>query len=196
MRSFAIDDRNTITEKQAMVMTLDICVSYAWIRKVFMCKQTEINELIDSGDLTGAIKLIIGLYRLPNQFIKRVGYSAKSLPITATAAMQLETPVGSTRPIAGTLLFTASKPDVTSIPRYRLLHVITHELAHARMNLDDHKLRHSEFATDVLALLVSGNAQDFSDQMNDVFMEYGYIRPDLYRTVFATLHRHAENIYL
>ena len=196
MHFYAINDREMVTEKQAKIMTRKICVSYAQVRRSFMRKQTEINKLIDQSDVTGAIKLTIDAYQLPKQFSKRVGYSAKSLPTTAVAAMQLKTRIGTTRPIAGTLLFARSKSDVIAMPRYRLIHVIAHELAHARLNLDDHELMRSEFAVDVLALLVSGNAHEFSDNMKDSVSEYGYIRPDLHCTVFATLHRHAENIYL
>jgi len=77
-----------------------------------------------------------------------------------------------------------------------ILHIIAHELAHARMAIDAHKLRHSEFATDVLALLVTGTSKGYNEFMTSTFVQHGYIRRELLGEIYHCLSKYSDTIYM
>lgn len=194
-------DRDHIHTKQVAGIVRDLCVSYSLLRRSFLQRLTEIDHKLEGGDITGLIREMIHIYNLPHRFIKQVGYNAK---ISAPAMLQMEFVGSNQRPQSSTLYFRSAQKALTTEKRYLLLHMIAHELAHARLHLDVHTHRLSEFTTDVLALLVTGDADSFSATMQAVRVsghslrieEHGYIRPELQPEVYRCLQRYVDTVYL
>ncbi len=191
--SGAVDDSATIRSGDVEAVVRKLCVSYHFARRSFNKYERKINTLIDSGDVTGAIQLMTNVYRLPSGFVRRVGYSAK---IPAPAALNTKTALFTDDAITSTVYFRSSKADLQKMSRYLFLHMVGHELAHARMNRDKHVLSQSEFATDVLAVLVTGNSRGYTEAMVSDTVRFGYIRRELLPEVFRCLGLYADRIYL
>jgi len=189
----AINDSNNIQKKDVELIVRKLCVSYSQIRRSFRKSEAQINHVLDKGDPTTAIQLLADTYHLPDGFVQRVGYSAK---INSLAALQSEFDFVRNRVIKCTVYFQDSRTGVLTMPRYRFIHMVAHELSHARMQKDMHSLRTSEFATDVLAILATGDSKGYTTSMLDDHIEYGYIRRDLLNELFRCLGLYAERIYL
>lgn len=189
----AVDDTDTIRKSDVEKIVRRLCVSYSHIRRSFRKSEGLISDTLAKGDLTTAIQLLAESYQLPNGFVERVGYSAK---ITAPAALQSQFNSFSGKVIKCTVYFQDSRTRLLSMPRYRFLHMTAHELAHARMQKDCHPLRTSEFATDILALLVTGDSKGYTSNMLDDYVQYGYIRRELLEEVFRCLGLYADSIYM
>jgi hypothetical protein len=171
----------------------ELSVSYSQVRRSFIKQKQDIDNALDNGDLTESVRLLGKVYNLPNGFVQRVGYSAK---IKSPAILQSDFDAVGQRFLRCTVYFRDSRAELLNIPRYRLLHMAAHELAHARMQKDMHPLRTSEFATDVLAVLVMGSSNGYLTHMIDERMRLGYIRHDLLDEVFRCLGQYAESMYL
>lgn len=189
----AVNDTDTIKKSDIEGIVRRLCVAYAHLRRSFRKNEVHISNIIKNGDLTGAIQLLAEIYQLPNGFIERVGYSAK---IDSPAALQSEIDIFRGKVVKCTVYFQDSRTTLLSIPRYRFLHMTAHELAHARMQKDGHRFKTSEFATDILALVVMGDSKGYTSSMLDDHVRYGYIRRDLLEEVFRCLGLYAERIYL
>ncbi len=193
----AVDDSKTIQRDEVDAIVRKLCVSYSSIRRSFFLSETTINLALDEKKVTKAVDCMAKVYGFNTEFVKRVGYSAS---IQSFAAFHLKYIGMNPVPVQGTILFQQSRISLCGMPRYSLLHIIAHELAHGRMYCDLHELSTSEFATDVLALLVAGNARGFSKNMYIAnpchFARYGYIRPELHEEVFRCLAKYAPVIYL
>jgi hypothetical protein len=189
----AVNDTYEIHKSDVEMIVRRICVSYSHIRRSFRKSERLISDTLANGDVTTAIQLLSENYLLPNGFVERVGYSAK---ITAPAALHSQFNSSSGRVIKCTVYFQDSRTALLSMPRYRFLHITAHELAHARMQKDNHPLRTSEFATDILALLVTGDSKGYTSNMLDDYVQYGYIRRELLEEVFRCLGLYADSVYL
>lgn len=187
------DDRDIVKLTEVEEIVRILCVSYSHIRRSFIQNENEINTLLKDGDVNKVIGILIRVYGLPKGFIKRIGYSAK---IDAAAALQLKVEIFTGKPLGGTVYFKYSQSDLCKISPYLVLHMMAHELAHARMAIDCHKLQYSEFATDILALLATGNSKGYDKHMTSPFVQYGYIRTDLLDELYRHLARYLEIIYL
>ena len=172
-----------------------LCVSYSDIRRSYLRNAPDINRTLDAGDVTSAIKQMVRVYKLPSGLVRRVGYSAR---IQYPAAMHIEFTVDLSCITSCTLLFRESQKSLLSLSRYELLHIVGHELAHARMYHDKHQFHQSEFATDILALLVTGDSRGYRKNMvrDFIHMQSGYLRQDLLPELFRCLDMYAERIYL
>ncbi len=193
--AYTVDDKFIIKRADVETIVREVCVSYAHLRRSFLTAYSYLNKQLDDGDLASAVCSLMETFALPSNFCTRVRYNAKGLSPAAVAAMEMDF-TRNNHPLSGTLLFVESKTAVIQTPRYRLIHVIAHELAHARMFLDKHPRRTSEFGTDVLALMVTGDAKGLPEHMQTLTGFYGYIRPDLNQAVFRALRQHSEKIYL
>lgn len=191
-----INDSQTIRACEVEEIVRKLCVSYAHLRRVFFSHYSCINQQLNEGDVTGAVKTLIDVYKLPQGFTRRVGFRVRGLPNEALAVMRMDLKFPEMVPVCADLLFRYPKEEVLAMPRYRLIHIIAHELTHARMFLDQHALAHSEFATDVVALMVTGDAKGHCENMSHFLGYYGYIRSDLYDEVFRCLGSYAERMYL
>lgn len=189
----ASNDIDTIRKNDVEKIVRKLCVSYSHIRQSFIRSERFISDTLEKGDLTGAIQLLSEIYQLPNGFVQRVGYSAK---IDCRATLQSEFDSHSGKTIRCTVYFQDSRTGLLDMPRYRFLHMTAHELAHAKMRKDTHPLRTSEFATDILALLVTGDSKGYAASMLDDEIQFGYIRRDLLEEVFRCMNLYAERIYL
>jgi len=193
----AVNDKNSIVECDVDKIVRHLCVSYAQIRIEFARNIRLINLALDQNDVTTVIKIMRRVFDLPSGFVKKVGYSAK---IEAIAMLRIEYHPVSGLPLQSTMYFQKSCVELCKMPRYRLLHVIGHELSHARMHIDNHKYRPSEFATDVLSLIATGSSVDYvkhmREQTADYILEYGYIRTDLFDALFCSLDKYASVAYL
>lgn len=189
----ATDDSLSIKRNEVEAIVRKLSVSYSHIRRSFRKREQEINTTLDSGDITAAIQLLAEVYRLPKRFVKRVGYSAT---IRSPATLHSQLDLVCNRVIECTVYFQDSKAELLRMPRYHFLHMTAHELAHARMQLDAHPLHISEFATDVLALLATGDSKGYIDTMVNDYIQYGYIRRDLLNETFHYLSMYADRIYL
>ena len=192
----AKNDRHSMKLEDVEGVVRKLCVSYALVRRSFIKNESNINQMLDNGDLTQAVSALGKVFHLPPAFRKRVGYNAKKIGPNALAAMHMKVHRFYGVPVSGHMLFLESKEVALRQPRYRLLHMIAHELSHARMYLDRHELATSEFATDLLAMLVMGNASDFRTYLNPLGAEYGYVRPSLYDEVFKSMEKYYDKIYL
>lgn len=189
----AVDDSQSITRDQVEGIVRTLCVSYAHVRRSFIANHTVIERALDDGDTTQVVQLVADVFKLPKKYLKRIGYSAN---MPHPAMMETEEELFTGRPVSGTLYFQQSKVDLLKMPSYRLLHIIAHELTHARMTIDKHKLRRSEFAVDVTALLVSGNSKEYGTSMLSPFVQYGYIRRELLDEIYRCLSKYSPVIYL
>jgi len=197
MKKGAVNDSETIQKNEVDAIVRKLCVSYSGIRRMFSLRESAINLALDEQKVTEAIRYMVKVYGLSTEFVKRVGYSAS---IPSPAALQMEFLGINPKPVRGTMFFQQARISLCDMPRYRLLHIIAHELAHARMYYDMHELSKSEFATDVLALLATGNAREYSENMHaetSYYVEqHGYIRHELHEEVFRCLAKYAPAIYL
>ena len=196
MRIRCNDDKLSIQESDVEKIVRKICVSYAHLRRSFLSSYAQVNKELDQGNVTAAVEILIRVFKFPVGFCKRIGFNTKGLPETAVASMLLQSVGNKSRPFSGTLLFVQDKQTVIKVPRYRLIHIIAHEFSHARLFLDLHELCESEFATDTLALLVTGDADGFAKNMQSLEGVYGYIRPDLYPALFRAMKKYSEVVYL
>ncbi|MEX0917526.1 MAG: hypothetical protein WDZ93_00025 [Candidatus Paceibacterota bacterium] len=189
----AINDRDSIQKSGVEAIVRKLCVSYSHIRRSFQKNEESINSALDKGDVTRAVQLLAQTYRLPGKFVRRVGYSAK---INSPAALQSQLSITHGQVLECDIFFQDSKAGLLNIPRYRLLHMTAHELSHARMQKDAHPLHVSEFATDVLALLVTGYSKGYVDTMVSDYIHYGYIRSELLNELFRCLGLYADRVYI
>ena len=189
----AFDDSGSIKKEEVETIVRELSVSYSHIRRSFQESIHRIDAYLDAGDVTSAIQLFARTYSLPRGYVKRVGYSAK---IDSPAALIFQFDLLKHRVVKCTVYFQDSKTDLLKLPRYRFLHMVAHELAHARMALDLHSLRLSEFATDVLAVLTTGNSREYTKTMFADHIQYGYIRADILDELFRCLNLYAERIYI
>lgn len=189
----AIDDSESVTHDQVEGIVRALCVSYSHVRRSFFKKHTVILSALNDGDVTEVVLLVAECYDLPKGYLKRIGYSAK---MPDPAMMETERELFTGKHLGGTLYFQQSKVDLCKMPRYRLLHIIAHELTHARMAIDAHKLKRSEFAVDVTALLVAGNSKGYNESMTSPFVQYGYIRRELLDEIYRCLAKYSPVIYL
>ncbi len=189
----AVNDSASIEHKDVEAIVRKLCVSYADVRRSFLQRSSKITKAIETNDVTEAVRLMVKVYRLPPKFLRRVGYSAKMQP---PAALHTQFDPIRQQPLSGVMYFQASKQSLGKEPTYRLVHIIAHELAHARMQFDRHSLKRSEFATDVLAVLVSGDSAGYQNAMVRSDVQYGYIRRDLLQEVFRCLNRYSAAVYL
>ncbi len=190
---FAVNDMSIIRVEDVEKIVRNLCVTYHWIRRSFKNNEAKINHLCDNGSISAAIQLMTKVFGLPDGFVRRVGYSAN---INSPAMLSTEIDMLTNRPIACTVLLQSSKTDLQKMCRYLVLHMLAHELAHARMRLDRYYMQKSEFATDVLAVLVTGSSKGYSEAMIDEAVQWGYIRRELLPEVFRCLALYAERIYL
>ena len=188
-----VDDSDFVSYEQVEGIVRSLCVSYAHVRRSFLQNQNTITAALKAGEVKEAVLLLSAGYRLPRSILKGIGYSKK---MSAIASLNMEVETFSGRLLRSTMYFQQSKVDLCEMPQYRLLHIIAHELAHARMHIDRHKLQRSEFATDVLALLVTGNSKGYDEAMIEPFARYGYIRSELLDEVYRCLAKHADVIYM
>lgn len=194
-------DRDTIKSTEVEAIVRALCISYSLQRRSFQAKFSQIENTLVNGEVTKVIKVMSQVFRLPEQFIKRVGYAAS---IQNPSMIRMESFGVNRPPYQAELYFSSSRPELAKNNQYLTLHMIAHELSHARLYLDRHPLRFSEFATDVLALLVVGEARGFSSSMSIRTFgpngfeaeEIGYIREDIQPEVFRCLGRFSETIYL
>jgi len=196
----ARDDTFEIKKPEVETIVRKLSVTYNRFRFSFLKMEKAVDAALDAGDVTLAINVIIKVYQLPKDLIPKVGYSAK---ISSIAMLVTETDViwnlasGSfNSKVRCKLLLRASKCELLGEPRYRLKHIIGHELSHARMAIDGYVYRDSEFVTDVLALLVTGNYKGYADHLVTATGQYGYIRSDIRGEVFRCLALYSERIYL
>jgi len=189
----AVDDSDSVTSDQVERIVRTLCVSYSHVRRSFVRNHGAVNVALKEGDVNEAVLLLARCYRLPGGFLKRIGYSAK---MSAPAALQTRVDFFTKRPLSSTLYFQQSKEELCRMPHYMILHIIAHELAHARMAIDAHKLRHSEFATDVLALLVTGTSKGYNEFMTSTFVQHGYIRRELLGEIYHCLSKYSDTIYM
>lgn len=189
----AVDDSDTMKKGDVEAVVRKLCVSYHLLRRSFKSKELKINDLVNKGEVTEAIQLMANVFKLPQGFVKRVGYSAK---IFSPAALHSNFELFTTRLIDCTVYFRSSKAEMQRMCRYLMLHMVAHELAHARMRKDVHSFRTSEFATDVLAVLVIGSSKSYTEAMVNDYVQHGYIRRELLPEVFRCLNLYADNIYL
>ncbi len=195
------NDRDTIRENQVEGIVRDICVSYSLLRRSFLKRFAYIDAKLSQGDISAVVTEMISIYKVPKGFIKRIGYAAK---IDSPAMLQMVRLNYAERPQSAELFFQASKEGLTRENHYLVLHMIAHELAHARLYLDGHRHRHSEFATDVLGLMVVGDSVNHSAIMTTVQIdgyvaytsEYGYIRQELRQEVYRCLKKYTDTVYL
>jgi hypothetical protein len=195
------NDRETTKKSEVELIVRDICISYSQFRPAFSSQLSLVEKKLASGDVTDVVQLLTKVFRLPPDFIKRVGYSAN---IVSPAMLRMDFYSPDKPPYQAELYFSSNRASLAKGHFYLTLHMIAHEFAHARMYLDQHALRYSEFATDVLALLVVGSAHDYSSTMLNHRIEgraivtdiYGYIRSDIQPEVYRCLSRFAETIYL
>lgn len=188
-----VNDSESVKKNEVETIVRKLSVSYSHIRRSFRKKEKDINLALDNSNVTAAIQILAQVYRLPSGFVKRVGYSAK---IKSPAALNSQFDFVRNRVIECTVYFQDSKAGLLRIPRYRFLHMTAHELAHARMQRDIHPLHTSEFATDVLALLATGDSKGYTDAMVNDYIQYGYIRRELLDELFRCLNMYADRIYL
>lgn len=190
MVSFGVNDMHLITYQQVPDIVRPLCVSYARLRPRFLTSESRIKRELDNGDLDGAVQLLLDVFDIPDQLFQKIGYNAAHLPAHTLAAIRMYHTASDDRLVCANLIFSKSKAQVLQTPRRQLIQTLAHELAHARMYHDRHVLRESEFATDVLALLVTGSAGDYDP------IYAGYIRKGLYQTVLRSLHTYGEVVYL
>jgi hypothetical protein len=188
-----VNDSATVLRKDVGTIVRELCVSYSDLRRSFSSSRHEIEAAIDAGEVTEAVKLMVKVYRLPPRFLQRIGYSAK---INGEAALHTMIDPIQFKPVRGVMYFRFSRAKLSTEPSYRLMHMIAHELTHARMRFDMHPHMLSEFATDVVALLVTGDSAGYQKAMICSTGQYGYIRPDLHHEVFRCLNDYSDAVYL
>ncbi len=197
MRQQCINDAHTMKPSQVDDLVREIAIPYSALRATFTRKYAEITDDLDHDDVVACIDRLITIFQLPKGFCQRVGFSAKQLVDGAAAGMLIRSSYLTGKPLEGTLVFRDSKTTLLrETPRYRLIHMIAHELAHVRLQLDAHPWEQSEFATDVLALLATGNAEGFMRHMYVPAGQYGYIRKELVPLVLKAMHRYADILYV
>lgn len=186
------NDREQITAKKSEEITKELCVYYSLLHRSFLKKYAEIQQSYEQRDISEVINLYLKVFGIPQGFCTRVGYSSTKISQKGFAAMSLKFFLGTEKPVSGDIIFSVAKADLFQYSSCFIQNVIAHEISHARLFLDGHRLRQSEFATDVLALLVTG-CRDLHQQRSPVGY---YIRPDLRATICRTIERHLDIIYL
>ena len=196
MADYAIDDTYTVTETEVAGIVRTLCISYSSIRRSFLAKYSEIHNSLEKGDTTETARLMGSVFNLPSNFLKKVGYSA-TIEEVASVQLSFKGPEGlNGTPFECILLFRNSKSSLCKKSQPFILHAIAHELSHARLILDRHTLRHSEFATDVLAVIATGTPERYFGSVVKPGHRCGYIRPELYKVLFVNLLKHVSTIYL
>ncbi|MEY3784031.1 MAG: hypothetical protein RLZZ230_353 [Candidatus Parcubacteria bacterium] len=188
-----VDDGNSIERNQVEEIVRALCVSYSQIRCSFFQNQPAINVALASGDITKVVQIMAECYKIPKGFLKQIGYSAK---ISSVAQIIFKVDVLACRTLGCTMYFQKTKVELCKGSDYLLFHMIAHELAHARLRLDSHALCNSEFATDVLAVLVIGNRKGHCSVIINQYEQYGYIRKELVTELFRCLEKYSGVIYL
>ncbi len=195
----SINDAHSVTSSDASRVVRDLCISYTSIRRTFLVTYNDIHEAFEDGNITRIAKLMESVFGLPSGFVKKVGFSATISGgkfDTALAGMLFSHRHPDNLPLDGTLLFKDSKEVVCRYSEALVLHTIAHEYSHARLRLDGHLLRNSEFATDILAIIATGTTERYLENIHKSGTTVGYIREALFEVVFTALAKHADTIYL
>ncbi len=191
-----VNDRFTMTRTEVGQVTRKICVSYARLRRSFFAVYPEITKTMEGGDLSRVIEQLLQVFEIPAGLCTPVEYSSKDVSQNCLAEFRGMFRARDKKLVSARLLFAAGKQEILSMPEYRVLHMIAHEVSHIRLLLDQHELALSEFATDVLATLVIGDAKGYLEHMAAGGMIIGYVRPDLYDDFFRALARYSDVIYV
>jgi len=195
----AIDDAHVIKESEVPRIVRSLCIPYTGIRRSFFAKYVELSELFNEGKMVEFVKLFATIFELPQGFIKKIGYSTtiKNRQFNGAFAGILQAFNRTDGElVAGILLFRDSKEAICKCPEQLILHTVAHELSHVRLALDKHTLVRSEFAADVLAVIVTGSPERYLECIAKPGCRYGYIRPELYKVFFTSFVRQVDTIYL
>lgn len=190
-------DTYTITFDEVESIVRQISVSYAHIRRSYLQHVSEIDNLLDAGKINQTVLCLRHVYGLPTGFIKSILYKQK---LNGLAQIQFFGDPLTRHYHYAHIEFKDNKADLLQQPRYRLIHMIAHELAHARLKIDRHPLERSEFATDILALVATGYKSGYDKAMlvrdGNLSGQYGYIRRELLYEVYRCLNMYADRFYM
>jgi hypothetical protein len=163
----------------------------------FAERKTNLNDAFKRKDLEDLVGIMISVFMIPGGIIKRVGTSAKIDSFAVIKTIYI-----GNRIIDADIAFQMDRDSIFRTRKEIVLFALAHELSHLRFDLDHFKHSRSEFATDLLAILMLAYGSNFSIQKAvreeglDDITHYGYIKDELYPTVFETIQKHAHTIHL
>lgn len=179
-------------------MTKDVCIRYSNLKERFAERKVDIDEAFSKKDLEGLVDIMASVFMIPDGVLKRIGTSAK---INAFAIIQT-VHIGD-RTVGADIAFQMDRGSVFRTRKEIVLFALAHELSHLRFDIDHFKHSRSEFATDLLAILMLAYGPDFSiqkavreDRLQGIITHYGYIKDNLYPIVFETIQKYAHTIHL
>lgn len=134
---------------------------------------------------------------IPKGILKRIGTSAKIDSFAIIKTIHI-----GDRTVDADIEFQMDRESLFRTRKEIVLFALAHELSHLRFDADHFKHSRSEFATDVMAILMLAYGPDFSiqravrEERLGGIAHYGYIKDELYPTVFEAIQKHAHTIHL
>lgn len=186
----ARNDSHALTVHHIDDYVRQLAVSYAHLRVT----DRKIGEIVfawEAKDLKRIVRLIAEVYRIPTAHI-RVAFGRQTSAVDVPAEISILLPHG-----PHYLSFRDRAERIFGGGCSLFVHMVAHEMSHVRLIGDNHPLRVSEVATDLLPLVL-GFDRPFVE-MQDQFRFYrqaGYIPKHLIREVLASIERYGPVIYL